>query len=363
MDMLTFYIYFILYVTTMVLIFVMSFIMLCPATKVIFKAPVPYIHDTIGKLLIPWGMTYVIFLPVIYMGMTGMADYEHAYVLASLVTVIMCISTNTWSFSVCTQQRVRQTVVQPLILTLPTVLTVWYAAGREEWLLQAFMTVCVTELLLLMVFYVKLYRAFKRDVKENYSSVSESMFHGFKILMGASVLLLLVFAGSAVYNNFFWDVLNMLTNGVVLGVYVYVSENLMPLPESVEDNPAGELPDAKPAEVDAREALETTIGRALEERCEKALLFCNPELSLHDLAMALGTNRTYLSKWFVRNDTTFYSYVNGLRAEYAGRLLLETDKTISQVMTDAGFMSKSTFRKYFVNRYGCLPTEFKKLRN
>lgn len=334
----------------MVLIFVMSFIMLCPFTKTVFKAPVPYIHDTIGKLLIPWGMTYVIFLPVIYMGMNQMPAYEHAYVLASLVTVIMCISTNSWSFAVCTQQHVRQSVLQPLVIFMPATLAVWYAVKPEEWLLQAFLIVCVAELLALMVFYVRLYRAFARDMEANYSSVSMNIFHGFRILMGASVLLLLVFAGSAVYNNFFWDVLNMFTNALVLAVYIYVSENLMPLPEKVEDTEEAE---------NQKDAFDATIAKALEEQCKGGLLFCNPELSLQDLAMALGTNRTYLSKWFVKNDTTFYSYINGLRIEYAGQLLLDPNKSISQVMTDSGFTSKTTFRKYFLSRFGCLPTEYR----
>lgn len=354
MDVTTFFIYFILYITTMVLIFAMSFVMLHPKTKVIFKAPVPYIHDTIGKLLIPWGMTYVIFLPVIYMGLAEIPGYQHAYILTSLITVIMCLCTNSWSFVVCTQQKVRQMLLQPMVALLPTVLTVWYAVKPEEWLLQVFLMVCIVESLALMVFYVRLYRAFAHDVEANYSSVSESIFRGFWVLMATAVLLLLVFAGSVVYNNFFWDVLNMFTNALVLSVYIYVSEHLMPLPEKVEEP-------EEPEEVEQqRDAFDATITRALDERCKATLLFCNPELSLQDLALALGTNRTYLSKWFVKNDTTFYSYINGLRIEYAGRLLLETNHSIAQVMTDAGFTSKTTFRKYFQNHFGCLPTEYRK---
>lgn len=93
-----YFIYVILYITVMVLIFAMGFVMLHPRTRVIFNAPVPHIHDTIGKLLIPWGITYFVFLPDIYFYVNEVPWRDYAYVVVSLLTLLMCLSIGPWSY-------------------------------------------------------------------------------------------------------------------------------------------------------------------------------------------------------------------------------------------------------------------------
>lgn len=346
-----YFIYVILYVAVMVLIFAMAFVMLHPRTRVIFRSPVPHIHYTIGKLLIPWGMTYLIFLPDIYYFVNGTTWRNYAYDLVSLLTLLICLSITPWVYMSCLQRKVRQSVLQPIILFLPAVITVWYAVNPKEWMLPAFLGIYLTETALIICYYIKLYRSFVRDIKNNYSNFSIDMIHGLRAQWIASLLSVLVFLINMTQDTVFWGLVNMLANVFSISVIIYTSEHLMPLPDESDTDEATDSAEEDCHSID--------IQKALYDNCEACLLFCNPELSLHDLSAAVGTNRTYLSKWFADNDTTFYNYINRLRIEHAAQLLLTTDSPVKTVQTDSGFSSKTTFRKYFLDYFGCTPSEYR----
>lgn len=88
----------------------------------------------------------------------------------------------------------------------------------------------------------------------------------------------------------------------------------------------------------------------------------NSALTLQDLAIALNTNRTYLSEYFNKTlKTTFYDYLNNLRVKYACELLLsEPNLSILQVGEKSGFNSLSTFRRSFEKHIGCTPAKYRK---
>lgn len=334
----------------MVLIFTMSFMMLHPRTRVIFKAPVPHIHATIGKLMIPWGITYLLFLPDIFFFINDIQWRNHAYVVVGLLTALICLSTSPWSYMTCLQQGVKQYIIQPLILFLPSVVTIWYSIDPKEWLLQAFFLIFMVEISVIAYYYVRLYRAFVCDIKRNYSSISSNMIHGLWAQWIASMFSVFVFIFSVSQDNVFSGLVNMFANILSISVIIYTSEHLMPLPHDIETGGSYDVPEGCNV---------IDMSKVLHDNCEANLLFCNPELSLQDLSIAIGTNRTYLSKWFADNETTFYSYINKLRIDYAARLLLTTDDSIKTIQTDAGFASKTTFRKYFLDHFGCSPSEYR----
>ena len=66
------------------------------------------------------------------------------------------------------------------------------------------------------------------------------------------------------------------------------------------------------------------------------------------MALAAGTNRTYLSRYFNRqNGQTFYDYVNSYRIQYAENLLKSTNFPLPEIAIKSGFNSISTFRRVF----------------
>lgn len=345
-----YFIYVIFYITVMVLIFAMSFVMLHPRMRVVFKAPVPHIHTTIGKLMIPWGITYLLFLPDIFFFINGIHWRNHAYVVVSLLTALICLSTSPWSYMACLQHGVRQYIIQPIILFLPSIITIWYAIAPKEWLLQAFSLVFMMEIAVIACYYAILYRAFVSDIKKNYSSISTNMIHGLWAQWIASLFSVFMFIISVSQDTVLIGIVNMFANIFSISVIIYTSEHLMPLPQNIETEGSCDVPE---------DCHVIDMSKALYDNCEANLLFCNPDLSLQDLSIAIGTNRTYLSKWFADNETTFYSYINKLRIEYAARLLLTTDDSIKTIQTDAGFASKTTFRKYFLDHFECSPSEYR----
>ena len=88
-----------------------------------------------------------------------------------------------------------------------------------------------------------------------------------------------------------------------------------------------------------------------------------PKLSLGDLALAIGTNKTYLSDYFNNNlHTTFYEYINRYRVMAARRMIysmvLSNRVNMDAVAEQSGFNSLSSFNRYFVKSMGVTPKQY-----
>lgn len=135
-------------------------------------------------------------------------------------------------------------------------------------------------------------------------------------------------------------------------------------PESVAETVAEPQPVAEQPVEPEPEELKLQQEAAFAERMyllfEKEHVYLNPRLRLSELAMLLGTNRTYLSQYFNQNcESTFYDFVNEYRIHHAKLLLHSTDDTLETIAMNSGFNSLSTFRRAFVQREGMSPIEFR----
>ena len=136
------------------------------------------------------------------------------------------------------------------------------------------------------------------------------------------------------------------------------------LPEHVAETVAEPQPVAEQPVEPEPEELKLQQEAAFAERMyllfEKEHVYLNPRLRLSELAMLLGTNRTYLSQYFNQNcESTFYDFVNDYRIHHAKLLLHSTDDTLETIAMNSGFNSLSTFRRAFVQREGMSPIEFR----
>ena len=112
--------------------------------------------------------------------------------------------------------------------------------------------------------------------------------------------------------------------------------------------------DSVPDEGGYSELLERIIKLVNDEK-----LFLYPNLKVSDLAKQLNSNRNYIYHAInVEMGTSFSDYINGLRVDYASRLLEERPElSINDVMTKSGFTSSSAFYRNFKKFKGITPTE------
>ncbi len=126
-----------------------------------------------------------------------------------------------------------------------------------------------------------------------------------------------------------------------------------------EPQPVAEQP-AEPEPEELKLQQEAAFAERMYLLFEKEHVYLNPRLRLSELAMLLGTNRTYLSQYFNQNcESTFYDFVNDYRIHHAKLLLHSSDDTLETIAMNSGFNSLSTFRRAFVQREGMSPIEFK----
>ena len=110
------------------------------------------------------------------------------------------------------------------------------------------------------------------------------------------------------------------------------------------------------------------ISQQLETYCETQQLYLQHDITLQQLATAIGTNRTYLSNYFVLQGITYNTYINRLRIDHFIRLYNENNKagrsmTAIQLAQQSGFHSYSTFAAAFKQFHGLSFTEWMKNTN
>lgn len=85
------------------------------------------------------------------------------------------------------------------------------------------------------------------------------------------------------------------------------------------------------------------------------------DVSLDDLCRHFGRSRSHISHLFKqRNGESILEFCNGLRLEDARRLLLMSDRTVTEIAYDVGFRDPSYFIRRFKERYGASPHRFRK---
>ena len=82
------------------------------------------------------------------------------------------------------------------------------------------------------------------------------------------------------------------------------------------------------------------------------------KLSLEEVANQVGFSREYFCRFFKQHmGITFLRYLNEVRISHAGRILMNTDKSISEVMQESGFTNQTIFNRLFKEIYGMTPRQ------
>jgi len=105
----------------------------------------------------------------------------------------------------------------------------------------------------------------------------------------------------------------------------------------------------------------------LQDTCRVLLEFINnhftEDISLDSLSNSLNISKYYISHIFSgKIRTSFPSYLNRCRIDYAKNILRNTNDSVTQIGFDCGFKSSRTFYRAFKECYHITPMEYRKNR-
>ena len=85
------------------------------------------------------------------------------------------------------------------------------------------------------------------------------------------------------------------------------------------------------------------------------------EITLNDIADVAGVTPAYMSSIFLKDSgMNFKTYLNGIRYEYAKKLLSYSDMTVTDICFESGFNDYANFERNFRTNFGVSPREYRK---
>ncbi len=254
----------------------------------------------------------------------------------------------------------RISVQKILLLLTPTIAFVVIHAISNNKVMLTFSvsyTALVVAFILALIVFVSI--RYDRLLKNNFSNIDNKSVGWVRIVICVFVAWYLVWGLIVKLDSRWLDSVYYLFL-IIVWIFIYrysIKHILVYCSRDLFETPQAEIP----------EMLKSTpfndkLGVDLELYMNKECPWLNPSLTLQNLAVALNTNRTYLSEYFNRTlNTTFYDYLNNLRINYACEILLsKPDLSIIQVAEKSGFNSLSTFRRSFEKQMGCTPATYRK---
>ena len=247
-------------------------------------------------------------------------------------------------------------MVAPLIAGLA-----WCVATRSEALLPMLYAYILLMWLGLIIYMVRATRQYGRWLRDNYADLEhKEVWQSFVVL--AIILLAyaiyLLDAGELKYE-FAMEVINI----VLICYLLWRVETLNDLSTSSESEDDDDLSSSKGLSQTNRErsTLGTlpvkNIGTLLKQYCEEPQLYLQHDLTLLQLAKAVGTNRFYLSQYFSSQGLTYNAYINNLRIDhfvssYREAVGAQRPFTAQQLAQESGYRSYSTFCRVIKGKTG-----------
>jgi len=102
----------------------------------------------------------------------------------------------------------------------------------------------------------------------------------------------------------------------------------------------------------------------LQDKVVSVLLYVNENYKqkclLYDASTSVGFDYAYISKLFKKTiGITYNQYVNYLRIQESKKLLKNTEKTITEIASECGFLSLRAFNRKFSEMVGTTPSAYR----
>ena len=211
----------------------------------------------------------------------------------------------------------------------------------------------------LSIYFVYALRQYGRWLRDNYADLEhKEVWQSFVVL----VIMLLVFGIYTYIYEGMAFLYAMLIGFAVLICYLLwrvetLSDLSIPSLQSlpVAEDATNEIEDEKNNGLS--EATLGNIGALLQKHCIDTRLYLQHDLTLVQLTKAIGTNRTYLTKYFASQGTTYNTYINDLRIHHFMNSYREAVDncrlfTAHQLAQESGFRNYNTFSSAFKRKTG-----------
>jgi AraC-like DNA-binding protein len=255
-------------------------------------------------------------------------------------------------------------IVAPLMVGL-----VWCITTGSESLLPVLYTYFLLMWLGLIIYMVREIRQYQHWLRDNYADLEhKEVWQSFVVL----AIILLVYAiysldvGELIYEYALDVIIIVLVCYLLwrvetlsdLSIAVSDAEEETDTTEKVEDNDLSIRNRSTSAALLAK-----NIGPLLKTHCEEPQLYLQYDISVSQLASLIGINRSYLSKHFALQGTTYNAYINGLRIQHFIKLYHEAAEThqpvtAQQLAYQSGFRNYNTFSAAFKQMKGMTATEW-----
>ena len=218
----------------------------------------------------------------------------------------------------------------------------------------------------LIIYMVRATKQYGRWLRDNYADLEH------KEVWQSIVVLAVILLGFGIYTSEIGGPTNkyivQLNNIFLICYLLWRVETLSDLSSSIQTDTITTTNDAE-EETDITEnnglslTVSTNIGLLLKRYCEEPQLYLQHDISAMQLAKQIGTNRSYLSKYFASQGITYNAYINGLRIQHFINLYHEAVAThqpitVQQLAYKSGFHSYSTFNAAFKQSMGMTATEW-----
>lgn len=109
-----------------------------------------------------------------------------------------------------------------------------------------------------------------------------------------------------------------------------------------------------------RKSVDRDLAEQICDYFETSNCFLDPEFKISDLATALGSNRTYISKAVNSMAANYNTFVNTYRVKEAIRMLSDNKRmSIEDVCVACGFNNRKSFNSAFKQFTGLTPSEYR----
>ncbi len=220
-----------------------------------------------------------------------------------------------------------------MALSLSVLLVDYIFGSQASW---ATILLSVITLLYIVITLVVAVRQYGRWLRDNYADLEHKEVWQTYLVMLAFLPSILFY--SILNINTIFDILLDVINIPLIFVLLWRVETLQTLEEPAADSSTDnmDLPDSH---------LFTKIELMLQQNCIDTEYYLQHDLSLTHLAKHIGTNTTYLSRYFAYKGITYNTFINTLRVEHFMRLYQTTIKT-RQFVTAAELAYKSGYKSY-----------------